>query len=428
MSDNHSTDAQADPSVANDAPGNSSASDTTVGGLLRGHRERAGLSIADVSRVLRISQKYLEALEDGRNADLPGLPYAIGFVRSYADHLHLDSGEIVRRYKDEAEGLSGKSDLVFPKPIPDGGVPGAAVLGLGVIVAAVAYGVWYWQTNKDEVDIARVEAVPEHLAAKIEDAQTETPKASEPEAVQTAELAAESVAESVTPAQEQPEAAAEQVAERADATTNAVADEVTQAVGTAEDGASSVEEAVAAEETPEPAPAIETAEQEAAATPDVATEAAEQVVQEGAPVEGAQTQAPSAENVEEVAETPATGTTEVAAVPEPSAEPEPAAESVVPAARDNDGPSRITVRAVSNSWIQVRDEVADRLLFTRLLRAGDTYDVPNRSGLRLMTGNAGALELLVDGKTVPSIGGVGEVRRNVDLDAEKLKNGAAVAQ
>jgi cytoskeleton protein RodZ len=96
--------------------------------------------------------------------------------------------------------------------------------------------------------------------------------------------------------------------------------------------------------------------------------------------------------------------------------------------RQNEGPSRITVHALSNSWIQVRDEVADRLLFTRLLRRGDEYKVPNRSGLRLMTGNAGALELRVDDVAAPSIGAVGEVRRSVELDVDKLKAGTAVSE
>ena len=87
--------------------------------------------------------------------------------------------------------------------------------------------------------------------------------------------------------------------------------------------------------------------------------------------------------------------------------------------------SRIVVRAKTNSWIQVRDDNANELLLTRLLRAGDIYTVPGRSGLMLSTGNAGALEILVDGAAVPPIGGVGVVRRKVLLDADKLKAGTA---
>ncbi len=74
----------------------------------------------------------------------------------------------------------------------------------------------------------------------------------------------------------------------------------------------------------------------------------------------------------------------------------------------------------------MRDGVNRRLLVTRLLRAGDSYRVPNQPGLTLLTGNAGALDIMVDGEPVPPIGGEGTVRRNVALDAERLLDGTAV--
>ncbi len=92
------------------------------------------------------------------------------------------------------------------------------------------------------------------------------------------------------------------------------------------------------------------------------------------------------------------------------------------------GDVRVVVKAKTNSWIQVRDDVSSQLLLTRLLRAGDIYRVPNRSGLTLLTGNAGALEILVDGNVVPSIGDSGDVRRNVALDAERLLAGDAASE
>jgi cytoskeleton protein RodZ len=64
----------------------------------------------------------------------------------------------------------------------------------------------------------------------------------------------------------------------------------------------------------------------------------------------------------------------------------------------------------------------------RIFRSGDTFKVPDEKGLTLMTGNAGAIEILVDGTAVPPVGPVGAVRRNVVLDAERLKAGTAVAR
>jgi cytoskeleton protein RodZ len=90
-------------------------------------------------------------------------------------------------------------------------------------------------------------------------------------------------------------------------------------------------------------------------------------------------------------------------------------------------PARIVMRAVADSWIQVRD--ADRsVLFTRLLKAGESYRVPERPGISMRVGNAGGLEILVDGKTAPMLGPPGAVRRDVALDPERLMAGTAVRE
>ncbi|MCK5547345.1 MAG: helix-turn-helix domain-containing protein, partial [Rhodospirillaceae bacterium] len=112
-----------DQSAASNSAGTNSARES-VGDLLRATRIKAGKEILTVAGSLRISMRYLEALEDGRNDDLPGATYAVGFVRSYAEYLGLDEDEIVRRFKEQTSELSEKSELTFPKPIPEGGVPG----------------------------------------------------------------------------------------------------------------------------------------------------------------------------------------------------------------------------------------------------------------------------------------------------------------
>jgi cytoskeleton protein RodZ len=64
----------------------------------------------------------------------------------------------------------------------------------------------------------------------------------------------------------------------------------------------------------------------------------------------------------------------------------------------------------------------------RIFRAGDSFRVPDEEGLTLMTGNAGAIEIMVDGAGVPAIGPFGAVRRDVALDPERLRAGTAVAR
>ena len=79
-----------------------------VGDELRRAREAAGLDISDVAAHLRIRSNFLAALEEGRPDALPGMTYAIGYVRTYSGFLGLDQDSAVRRFKEEAAGLNSK--------------------------------------------------------------------------------------------------------------------------------------------------------------------------------------------------------------------------------------------------------------------------------------------------------------------------------
>jgi len=116
----------------------------------------------------------------------------------------------------------------------------------------------------------------------------------------------------------------------------------------------------------------------------------------------------------------------VADPPSPVAEvagaPAPEASSSTPAGRQHGEPglgSRIVISAQSESWLQVRDAYGTRL-FEAVLKAGESYHVPNRPGLLATVGSAGAVELTIDGRPGPSLGRVGVVRRDVPLDPERL--------
>jgi cytoskeleton protein RodZ len=83
------------------------------------------------------------------------------------------------------------------------------------------------------------------------------------------------------------------------------------------------------------------------------------------------------------------------------------------------GEARIVLKADSDSWIQVRDK-SGSLLFTRVLKPGESYNVPNQPGLVLTAGNSGGLEVTVDGASAPPLGQPGKVARNVSLDPDRL--------
>jgi cytoskeleton protein RodZ len=86
-----------------------------------------------------------------------------------------------------------------------------------------------------------------------------------------------------------------------------------------------------------------------------------------------------------------------------------------------DGPARIIIRATAESWIKIRD-ANQTVLLEGFLKAGESYRVPDRPGVSMRTGNAGGLDITVDGKPVPPIGGMGAVR-NVRLEPQALMSG-----
>jgi cytoskeleton protein RodZ len=86
---------------------------------------------------------------------------------------------------------------------------------------------------------------------------------------------------------------------------------------------------------------------------------------------------------------------------------------------------RVLLRFTGDTWVQIKERGGPALL-TRVMKAGETFPVPTRANLVLNTGNAGRVEILVDGTLVPSIGGPGSVRKDVALDPDQLKAGPPV--
>ena len=68
-----------------------------VGESLRMAREKAGLSFDEISQILKIPSRALQALEEGDHKALSGPSYALGFLRNYANHLGLDAESLVMR-------------------------------------------------------------------------------------------------------------------------------------------------------------------------------------------------------------------------------------------------------------------------------------------------------------------------------------------
>jgi len=336
--------AEGEPLPESDAASPPPSRNRTVGAVLREARQGFGRDLRQVGSALRIRAAYLQAIEEGHWDELPGAPYAIGFIRTYSEYLGLDGTEMVRRFKQETEGLELKRDLNFPVPLTERNIPGGTILLVAVILAICGYGIWYYLSSTERSRPERVGAVPSTLLAP----PSETVYAPPPEQPRPIDAAA-----APAPAQQRP-----------------------------------------APETPA-----------SAAPPPQAPPAPPQAAPPPSPP-------PSPIVVASLPPAP-----EVPSVPV-----DPAHVFGV-----TNGPARIVLRATSDTWIQIRD-ASDALVFTRLMRAGDVYRVPDKPGLVMRTGNAGGLEVTVDGNPAPSLGGFGILRRSVQLDPQKLAAGEAVAE
>ncbi len=102
----------------------------------------------------------------------------------------------------------------------------------------------------------------------------------------------------------------------------------------------------------------------------------------------------------------------------PPAAPTPA---VTPSASSPDA-SRLTLLAHGDVWLQVRDRTG-QVLLRKVLKAGESWAVPPKPGLLLNTGNAGNMEIMLDGTQAIALSGAGITRRDLPLDLDLIKDG-----
>jgi len=72
-------------------------------------------------------------------------------------------------------------------------------------------------------------------------------------------------------------------------------------------------------------------------------------------------------------------------------------------AKERDRSSEMVIKAIRNSWVEIED-IDGNSLMARIMRPGETYVVPNMSGLTFNTGNAGALSISYGDMAIHSLG------------------------
>ncbi len=129
------------------------------GDRLKSGRESKGLTLQQVSRELKINLNILKKVE---NSDAGGLPNATstkGFIRSYAQHISIDSTPLIDSYLEKLESES-KNKSVQNSVLNEANEPAPFFLSvfiqkkvLPVLVLALVLGLGYFSYNYlDEIE------------------------------------------------------------------------------------------------------------------------------------------------------------------------------------------------------------------------------------------------------------------------------------
>lgn len=121
------------------------------GATLRAAREAHGLSLGDVSQVLKFGVRQIEALENDDFSSLQGTTFIRGFVRSYARYLRIDEQPLLAAIENQAPATVPEvrgvesMDAEMPMTGPDSGKRLYWLAVIVVVLGAVAWFAWQGQ-------------------------------------------------------------------------------------------------------------------------------------------------------------------------------------------------------------------------------------------------------------------------------------------
>ncbi len=121
----------------------------SVGACLASLRKEAGMSLEEAGELTKVKLEFLDAIENSDYSALPALPYAVGFVKIYADALKQDAPAFAAKFREEmlapGAALSQQKIAVHPslgskaipsiQTSPEPKSDGPSALAIGAIIA-----------------------------------------------------------------------------------------------------------------------------------------------------------------------------------------------------------------------------------------------------------------------------------------------------
>ena len=397
------------------ANGNSTSS--TPGQQLRLAREACGLSLNDVNAETNLSVKYLQALEADDFAALPGLAFARGYARRYAQLVHLDGATLIA----EIDALAASKGIVVTPALASSNpamqraslgfsevnarkasdVPSvipklmamlqqisiSQILSLGslALLLLLLLGTLFWQGNKTDV----VEPLADHGVLDIDAdvAQQVPPEAPvTPEVISPVPPVGSELVGAVTTAQ----------AATDPATATAIAPDAS-ALPAATNPAP-----LSTPQTPVPAPVAAPAPAPAPVTAPASAPASATKATTVAPAQASLVPAPGSTAVASKPIAPATKPALVAAPAPKSVAPTPVpATAIKPVASVAPPPGidSLNFSFIGKSWISVRDATGQELVYG-LKNAGQAVTVTGQAPFSINIGNVHVTSLSRNGRSV----------------------------
>ena len=139
----------------------------SLGINLRSARKKKGWDIPSVSKELCISKRYLRALEEDDKDALPKTTFAVGFLRSYANHLGLDANGLVKTAKGFYGQAVAINEVSVPETTKDSRMPRRPLMFTIVGSLIGLYGTWFIFSGGGGLRAELTPPVPDHLSKLI---------------------------------------------------------------------------------------------------------------------------------------------------------------------------------------------------------------------------------------------------------------------
>ncbi|GIR53455.1 MAG: hypothetical protein CM15mP62_09260 [Rhodospirillaceae bacterium] len=118
-------------------------SEIEIGRILQEARETAKISLEDAEASLRIKKEYLIALESGNFNLLPGTTYVSGFLKSYTQYLGLNINQSLMHIVPSNSNSPNPNETILGTLPNKKSSPSLVILAISLVATGGGYFAWY---------------------------------------------------------------------------------------------------------------------------------------------------------------------------------------------------------------------------------------------------------------------------------------------